>query len=64
MAAAAQAEQQMQQNIDAVNSDVERVLCRCCTCNQEVEEKLAVLARDENPITGAKKLWRLSLIHI
>ena len=45
MAAAAQAEQQMQQSIDAVNTDVERVLCRCNTCNQEVDENLAVLCR-------------------
>ena len=63
MAAAAQAEQQMQQSIDAVNADVERVLCRCNTCNQEVEQKLAVLLQNENPITGAKTQWRCKLCH-
>ena len=62
MAAAAQAEQQMQQNIDAVNSDVERVLCRCCTCNQEVEEEAALLVRDHKG-KHQKNLWRCRLCH-
>ena len=62
MAAAAQAEQQMQQNIDAVNADV-GVLCRCSTCNEEVACELAVLLRNENPITGKKNQWRCRLCH-
>ena len=54
MVAAAQAEQQIEQSVE---------LCRCSTCNQEVEEKLAVLLRNENPITGAKNQWRCRLCH-
>ena len=53
----------MQQSIDAVNTDVERVLCRCSTCNEEVACELAVLLWNENPITGAKDQWRCRLCH-
>ena len=60
MATAAQAEQQMQQKIDAVNSDVEQVLCRCCTCNQEVEEEASVLVQES---VSEQKYWRCRLCH-
>ena len=62
MAAASQAEQQMQQKIDDVNGDTQRVLCRCCTCNQEVEEEAALLVRDHKG-KQQKNLWRCRLCH-
>ena len=54
MVAAAQAEQQIEQSVE---------LCRCSTCNQDVEEKSAVCLKNEDPVKGVKKQWRCKLCH-
>ena len=54
MVAAAQAEQQIEQSVE---------LCRCSTCNEDVEEKSAVCLKNEDPVKGVKKQWRCKLCH-
>ena len=54
MVAAAQAEQQIEQSVE---------LCRCSTCNQDVEEKSAVCLKNEDPLKGVKNQWRCRLCH-